>query len=72
MSSCAANALECEGVLYLCDTVRDIVLVSIDSFRVWIAWKVCEFSESVIELVRLVIGSWSPLELIATCFFLEL
>ena len=28
-----------------------------------------EFSESILDLVRLTIGSWSPLELIATCVF---
>ena len=30
------------------------------------------FSEYMLDLVRLAIGSWSPLELIATWFFWEL
>ena len=66
---CAANALECDGVVYFCDNVRDIVLVAIGSFRVWIAWMVGGLDESMLDLVRLAIGSWSPLELIANWVF---
>ena len=69
MSSCASNALECDGVIYFCDNVRDLVLVAIGSFRVWIAWMVGGFAEFLLDLVHLAIGSWSPLELIATCVF---
>ena len=69
MSSCAANAMECEGLVQFCDTVWDIFLVAIGSFRVWIAWMVGGFAEFMLDLVRLAIGSWSPLELIATCVF---
>ena len=47
--------------------MRDLVIVAIDSFRVWISWMVDVLSESMIDLVRLAIGSLSPLELIATC-----
>ena len=32
VSSCAANALECDGVVQLCDNVRDLVLAAIGSF----------------------------------------
>ena len=69
MSSCAAKILEFEGVAYFCDTVRDLVLVAIGSFRFWIAWMVGGFAEFMLDLVRLAIGSWSPLDLIETCVF---
>ena len=72
MSSCAANALECDGVLYLFDNVHYLVLAAIGSFRVWIASMVGRLAESRLDLVRLAIGSWSPLELIATWVFFEL
>ena len=42
--------------------MRDLVLTAISSFRVWIAWMVNGLVESMLDLVRLVIGSWSPLE----------
>ena len=71
MRSCAANSLECEGVVYFCVSVRDLVLFAIGSFRFWIAWMVRKFSVSMLDLVRLAIGSWSPAELIVTCVFLE-
>ena len=61
MSSCAANDLGCDGVVYFFENVRDIVLVAIGSFRVWIAWMVGGLVESILDLVRLAIGSWSPL-----------
>ena len=69
VSSCAANIIECEGVVYSCETVRDLVLVAIGSFRFWIAWMDGWFADFMIDLVRLAIGSWSPLEFIATCVF---
>ena len=69
MRSCATNALECEGVVYVCVTVRKIVLLVIASFRVFIAWMVCKFSASILDLLHLEIDSWSSLELIATCVF---
>ena len=37
MRSCVANALECEGVVYFCVNVRDLVLFAICSLGVWIA-----------------------------------
>ena len=49
--------------------VRDLVLTEIGSFRFWIAWMVYGLAESMLDMVRLVIGSWSPLELIATWVF---
>ena len=61
MISFSANALECEGVVYFCDNVRDLVLAAIGSFRVWISWMVGRLDESMLDLIRLVIGSWSPL-----------
>ena len=62
MSSCAAKALECDGVVYFYENVRDLVLAEIGSFRVWISWIFCGLVESMLDLVRLAIGSWSPLE----------
>ena len=67
MSSCAAKSLERKGVVYFCDTVWDLVLVTIGSFRVWIDWMVGGFAEFMLGLLRLEIGSWSSLELIFTC-----
>ena len=58
MSSCTANALECDGVVYFCDNVQDLVLTEIGSFRVWIAWMVSRIVEYMLDLVRLAIGSW--------------
>ena len=69
MRSCSVNALECEGVVNFCVTVQDIVLFAIGSFWVWIAWMVGKFAASMLDLVRLAIGYWSPLELIVTCVF---
>ena len=72
MSSCAANALECDGVVYFCENVWDLVLAAIGSFRVFVAWMVSGIFEYMLGMVSLAIGSWSPLELIATWVFLEL
>ena len=47
----------------------DLVLTAIGSFRVWIAWVVGGLVESMCDMVRLAIGSWSPLELTATLVF---
>ena len=47
----------------------DLVLVAIGSIKVWIDWMVGGFAESMFDLVHLEIGSWSPLEFIATCVF---
>ena len=58
MSSCAVNALDCDGVVYFCDNVRDLVLAAIGSFRVWIAWMVGGLAGYMLDLVRLEIGSW--------------
>ena len=58
MSSYAANACECDGVVYFCDYVWDLVLAEIGSFRVWIAWMVGRLAESMLDLVCLAIGSW--------------
>ena len=44
----------------------DLVLAEMGSFRVWIAWIVRGLVESMRDLVHLVIGSWSPLELTDT------
>ena len=72
MISCSPNAIECDGVVYFCDNVQDLVLAAIGSFRVWIDWMVGGFVESMFDLVHLVIGSWSPLELTATWVFFEI
>ena len=69
MRSCAANALECEEVLYFCVTVWDLVLSVIGSLRFWIAWVGHKFAVSMLDLVRLAIGSWSSAELIFPCVF---
>ena len=58
MISCAANDLECEGISYFCVYVRDLVIVAIPSFRVWIAWIFGGFVEFMLDLVCLEIGSW--------------
>ena len=47
----------------------DIVLSAMGSFRVWVAWIVVGLVESMSDIVRLAIGSWSPLELTATWMF---
>ena len=49
--------------------MRDLVLVKIGSFRVWIAWMVGRLDAYMLDLVHFAIGSWSPLELIATWVF---
>ena len=51
------------------DTVWDLAIFAIGSFRIWIAWMVGGFAEFMLDMVRLEIGSWSPLELISTCVF---
>ena len=43
-----------------------LVLAEIGSFRGWIAWIVGRLVEYMRDIVRLVIGSWLPLELTAT------
>ena len=47
----------------------DLVLSAIGSFMGWIPWIVSRFVEFMLDLVRLEIGSWSPLELTATWVF---
>ena len=69
MISFSANALECEGVVYFCYNERDIFLAAIGSFRFWIYWMVGGLVESMLDLVSLEIGSWSPLELTDTWVF---
>ena len=44
----------------------DIVLAAMGSFRGWIAWIIGGLVESMLNMVRLAIVSWSPLELTAT------
>ena len=44
----------------------DLALAAIGSFRGWIACMVGGLVESMCDLVRLAIGSWSPLELTDT------
>ena len=34
--SCVASALECEGIVYFCVNVRDLVLFAIGSLVFWI------------------------------------
>ena len=68
--SCAARARECDGVVYCCANVRDLVLSAMVSF---IGCIYCMFDccvELMFDLVRLAIGSWSPLELAGTWVFL--
>ena len=72
MISCAANAIECDGVVYCCANARVVVLSAIGSFKVWISWMVGGFVESMLDRLRLVIGYWSPLELIATWVFFRI
>ena len=69
MISCADNSIEFDGVVYLYENVRDLVIAEIGSFRVWIAWMVGGLVEYMLGLVSLVIGSWSQLELTATWVF---
>ena len=47
----------------------DLVFASMGSFRGWIDWIVGGLVESMRDLVRLAIGSWSPLKLTATWVF---
>ena len=47
----------------------DLVLAAIGSFRGWIAWIFGGLVEYMRDMVRLAIGSWSPLELNATWVF---
>ena len=69
MNSCAANDLDYDSVVQLCENVQDLVLAAIGLFRVWIAWMVGGLDAYMLDLVRFAIGSWSPLELIATWVF---
>ena len=71
MRICDDNALGCEEVVYICFTVRDLFLFTIGSFRFWIAWMVRKFAVSILDLVCLAIGSFSPAELVVTCVFFE-
>ena len=69
-SSCAASARECDGVVYFCANVRDLVLAEMGSF---LGWIYCIFDccvDLMFDLVRLAIGSWSPLDLAGTWVFL--
>ena len=66
MRTFAANTLECDGVAYFCDNVWDLVLGVIGSFMDCIAWIFGGLVEYMLDLVRLAIGSWSPLELTST------
>ena len=47
----------------------DLVLAEFFSFRGWVAWIVIGMVESMSDLVRLAIYSWSTLELTATWVF---
>ena len=44
----------------------DIFLAAIGSFRGWIAWKGGELAKAMRDIVKVAMGSWSPLELAAT------
>ena len=46
-----------------------LVLATIGSFRGWMAWIVGRLVASMHDLVRLEIGSWSPLDLTPTWVF---
>ena len=72
VSSCAANACERAGVVYFLDTVWDLVIAVIFSFRGWIAWIGGGVVEAMRDMVRLAIGFWSYLELTANWVFLEI
>ena len=68
--SFSASARECDGVVYCCVNVWDIVLDAMGSCLGWIS---CMFDccvDLMFDLVRLEIGSWSPLELASTWVFL--
>ena len=69
MSICAANTLECNGIVYFCDNIRDLVLAVIGSFRVYIAWMVGGLVECMLGMMGLEICSSSPLGLTATWVF---
>ena len=49
--------------------VRDLVLFAIFSLGFWISWVGRKFAVSILDMVRLEIGSWSSAELIVTCAF---
>ena len=57
MRSCVANALECDGVVYFCVNVRDLVLFAIGPLEFWIVCVGRKFDVSMRDLVRLAIGS---------------
>ena len=50
----------------------DLDLAAIGSFRGWIVWKGRGLAEPIRDLVRVAMGSWSPLYLAATWVFLEI
>ena len=57
MRSCAVKYLEYEGIVYFCVNVRYIVLFAIGSLEFSIALLGCKFAVSMLDLVRLEIGS---------------
>ena len=68
--SFSASACECGRVVYFFVNVRDLVLVEMGSFFGWIS---CMFDccvDLMFDMVRLEIGSWSPLGLAGTWMFL--
>ena len=52
-----AGALECEGVVYLCTNVLDLVLCAISSLLFSIILVGCNCSVLLLDLVCLAIGS---------------
>ena len=57
MISCVASAIECEGVVYFCANVQDLVLFAIGSLFFWIFLVGCNFDVLLLDLVILAIGS---------------
>ena len=56
--------------MYCCANVRYLVLAGTGSFLGWIPCMFYCCVDLIFDLVRLAIGSWSPLELAGTCVFL--
>ena len=57
LRSCVTRYLECEGVVYFCVNVWDLVLFAIGSLVFWIVLVGCKFAVSLLDLVRLALGS---------------
>ena len=55
--SCAASARDCDGVVYCCANVRDLVPAAMGSCLGWISCMFDCYVELVFDMVLLVIGS---------------